>query len=525
MICRSLEMQAMFDNNAERNNGLQGSMQASEHGHEVKETDGRDSFELLSKLLSTYDYSDYPDEFIDNYVIMECLAEHNGADTFVVQDGDGERYVAKCYDRMLWSFENDDSILCDLSGTGNAVPPEGFPKYIATYSNSRMLVRVREYIEGMSLDKYAADHDLSREQITDICMQLCDILAQLHHREAPVIHRDIKPQNIIVRDEGEMRRDQDKLRIALIDFDIARVYNRENDTDTRFFGTVAYAPPEQYGFSQTDARADIYSLGVLLRFLLTGSTRENKNISVYKPLAKIIEKCTAFSPADRYSDIDQVKKALSEANPGAQRIRITKIAACCLLAAGLIGFTCSRIYKALTWSPFNDEAIPAYTSDSERIDDAVAYMNGKFDTDLFSGVTGTLDGTAESDSVATIGLLKRVLIDCYGLDADYVNAPNTDMPHESDDFFLPWTWDDSQTIGRDTMVYVAVKLYDPERVADWSSLEDDNGEYPGARVAISFAEETGIMTGANRPDDITVGEMALILANTDRVFTAAEEAG
>ena len=152
-------------------------------------------------------------------------------------------------------------------------------------------------------------------------------------------------------------------------------------------------------------------------------------------------------------------------------------------------------------------------------------MNGKFDTDLFSGVTGTLDGTAGSDSVATIGLLKRVLIDCYGLDADYVNAPNTDMPHESDDFFLPWTWDDSQTIGRDTMVYVAVKLYDPERVADWSSLEDDNGEYPGARVAISFAEETGIMTGANRPDDITVGEMALILANTDRVFTAAEEAG
>ncbi len=264
---------------------------------------------------------------------------------------------------------------------------------------------------------------------------------------------------------------------------------------------------------------------MLLRFLLTGSTRENKNVSVYKPLAKIIDKCAAFSPADRYSDIDQVKKALSEANPGAQRMKTAKIAACCLLAAALVGFTGVRIYKAVTWSPFNDDAIPAYTSDSERIDDAVAYMNEKFATDLFSGVTGTLDGTEGSDSVATIGLLKRVLIDCYGLDADYVNAPNTDMPHESDDFFLPWTWDDSQTIGRGTMVYVAVKLYDPERVADWSGLEDDNGEYPGARVAISFAEETGIMTGANRPDDITVGEMALILANTDRVFTAAEEAG
>ena len=73
------------------------------------------------------------------------------------------------------------------------------------------------------------------------------------------------------------------------------------------------------------------------------------------------------------------------------------------------------------------------------------------------------------------------------------------------------------------MVYVAVKLYDPKLVADWSSLEDDNGEYPGERVAIAFAEETGIMTGVNRPDDLTVGEMALILANTDRVFAAAED--
>ena len=63
----------------------------------------------------------------------------------------------------------------------------------------------------------------------------------------------------------------------------------------------------------------------------------------------------------------------------------------------------------------------------------------------------------------------------------------------------------------------------PALVADWSSLKDDNGFYPGVRVAVAFAEKTGILTGVNRPYDITLGEMALIFSNTDRVFEAAKE--
>lgn len=566
----------MFEKLIDRINELQSAVYLAGHGNEWFGLDevgeGPDASDLLAELLATYEDSAYPAEFISRYTMTECLAERNGVETYVVQDAQGNRYVAKCYDRSVWSFGEDTQNTAefenDQSGDyrqddqdvhrGNAgislsllkeIGGEGIPKYTAEYSNDAMFVTVREYIEGIPLDRYASENELSREQITDICMQLCDILAHLHHRDEPIIHRDIKPQNIIVRlaeteswaeTEAETEagtdaeteteaeadaRQQEKLHIALIDFDIARIHNSESDTDTRFMGTVAYAPPEQYGFSQTDARADIYSLGVLLRFLLTGSPRENKNISVYKPLAEIIDKCTAFSPEDRYSDIDQVKKALAKANPSAQRLRIAKIIAACLLAVVLFGFTGFQIYKAVTWTPFSEDAIPAYTSDEERVADAVSYMNDKFDTELFSGNEGGLDGMTGTDAVATIGLLKTVLIDCYGLDADYVNAPNTEMPHESEDFFLPWTWNDSQTINRSVMVYVAVKLYDPERVADWSSLKDDNGEYPGERVAAAFAEETGIMTGANRPDDITIGEMALILANTDRVFTAAGAVG
>ena len=120
---------------------------------------------------------------------------------------------------------------------------KGLPEYVATYENESMMVAVRKYVSGVSLDRYASENDISQQKAVDICLQLCDILMYLHHRDTPVIHRDIKPQNIIIRSDGS---------IVLIDFDIARMLNSENETDTVFFGTRSYAPPEQYGFSQTD---------------------------------------------------------------------------------------------------------------------------------------------------------------------------------------------------------------------------------------------------------------------------------
>ena len=96
------------------------------------------------------------------------------------------------------------------------------------------------------------------------------------------------------------------------------------------------------------------------------------------------------------------------------------------------------------------------------------------------------------------------------------------MPRESDEFFMPWGWDDGQTVDRDIAVYAAVKVHDPAIVADWSGIKDDNGFYPGVRAAVAFAEETGILSGANQPGDIPLGDLALILANADRVFDAAE---
>ena len=317
-----------------------------------------DRDELLQSILDSDSSADYPAEFQEKYVLMECLSEQKGITTFLVQDPEGKNHIAKCYERDLWTIADNSSLLDGLDH-------KGLPKYTESFENENVLITVREYIEGLPLDRYAQENELSVKEITRICARICDILAYLHHRDEPIIHRDIKPQNIIIGPDGS---------VSLIDFDIARVYRSGHDTDTVFFGTLAYAPPEQYGFAQTDARTDIYSLGILLRWLLTGSTKENKNVKIYRPLDKIIRKCTGFAPKDRFADVLQVKKALLSANPRSQAVRLTCVILCAALAIGAVCYGGVRLYRYLTWSPFTEDAVPAFTSDADRVEDAVSYM-------------------------------------------------------------------------------------------------------------------------------------------------------
>lgn len=445
----------------------------------------------IDAILESIDNADYPEGFASKYTMLECLSQHDGEETFLVQNAGGGQFIAKCFDRSVWTVNHAEEILSQLSH-------EGLPKWAESFENDKITVTVREYIEGVSLDRCVEDNDLTQQQIVGICVKLCDILAYLHHR-------DINQQNIIVRENGG---------IALIDFDIARFYRDESETDTVFVGTRAYAPPEQYGFSQTDVRSDIYSLGVLLRWLLTGSTRVNKNIRVYKLLQKIIDKCTALEPKERYSDAAQVKKALLRANPRSQIIQKTFEAACVLLVAGLLGFGGFKLYQAITYSPFDHigDAIP-YMPDEERADEAVKYMKQKYDTKLFD----------DPDAPSTYGLLKQAMVECYRLSHDYAyaSAGENAVMEESPDYFLAWPWDDSQMLFCDIAQYAAVKVLDPEIVKDWSSVKEIDGMYPGVTVAKDFCERNGILTGVNNPTTIFVKDLALILANADRVFEAA----
>lgn len=128
---------------------------------------------------------------------------------------------------------------------------------------------VMEFIEGRTLQEILRERTepFSETQVLAWAQQLCDVLAYLHGQTPPIIYRDIKPSNIMVVERPAEGQDVGTLK--LIDFGIARFYKPGKQKDTIQFGTEGYAPPEQYGQAQTDARADIYALGVLLHQLLT----------------------------------------------------------------------------------------------------------------------------------------------------------------------------------------------------------------------------------------------------------------
>lgn len=117
---------------------------------------------------------------------------------------------------------------------------------------------LEEYVQGDTLGEILQGGLLTAAQAKQITRQLCMALWVLH--SLGVVHRDVKPDNVIIRGTEAV----------LIDFDASRIYKNENREDTQILGTTGFAAPEQYGLSQSDGRADIYALGVLLNIMLTG---------------------------------------------------------------------------------------------------------------------------------------------------------------------------------------------------------------------------------------------------------------
>ncbi len=167
-------------------------------------------------------------------------------------------------------------------------PHPYLPKIYEVDQTADSVTVIEEYIEGVSI----GSADLSGRKLMRAVRELCDVLAFLHEKN--IIHRDIKPSNILLAGDGHIR---------LIDFDAARMPKDDLEQDTSLLGTRGYAPPEQYGFAQTDCRADIYALGVTLRQLM-GSAADRPR---YR---KALRKCTSLDPDKRYDSVKAVKRDL-----------------------------------------------------------------------------------------------------------------------------------------------------------------------------------------------------------------------
>ena len=155
---------------------------------------------------------------------------------------------------------------------------------------------LEEYIEGDTLDYLLQGGVLTAEQTRVIVTQVCQALWVLHTMGA--VHRDVKPENIILRGQEAV----------LIDFDVARMYKPKLPADTEVLGTVGFAAPEQFGLSQSDARADIYSVGVLINVMLTG--RHPSKQMADGRFGRIVERCTRVNPQKRYKNVQRLMAAL-----------------------------------------------------------------------------------------------------------------------------------------------------------------------------------------------------------------------
>lgn len=183
------------------------------------------------------------------------------------------------------------------------------PRIVDIIENSDTIYIIMDLIEGRTLQAVVEENGAQpQETVVEWGIRLCEVLGYLHSRKPPIIYRDMKPENIMLKPDGT---------IKLIDFGIAREYKEKSVTDTTALGTRGYAAPEQWGNrGQTDPRTDIYGLGATLYHLVTGKSPavppyEIKPIRMWNPqlssgLEKIILKCTQLDPDKRYQTSDEL---------------------------------------------------------------------------------------------------------------------------------------------------------------------------------------------------------------------------
>jgi hypothetical protein len=303
-----------------------------------------------------------PHEIHIRFDVVELLSQNAFGETYLLREKDGGKlYVLKS--RLLSGLQPETEILQGLTH-------KGIPVFEPPIVCGDTVFSLREYVDGLTLEEYAQDRQPVTEDLAvHVIRELCGILSLLHSQPMPIIHRDIKPSNVVI--------DPDSRAVTLIDFGVARKYGDNPGGDTVLVATRGFAAPEQFGFAQTDIRTDIYALGVLLRFMLTGSIQQGGTVGS-TALDRIVQKCTAFDPKDRYQSVDDLRKTFLK--HGARKRRPAKhgvtaaLAVCAVIAAG---FFLAKDFVFPHEPPGVNTPIPrdgVYTFVEPLIEQAVRFM-------------------------------------------------------------------------------------------------------------------------------------------------------
>ena len=242
-----------------------------------------------------------PPELAAEYEPLALLKEGGERQTLLLQDRrTGEKLVLRRFARPAADTEKKFASLSRLAG-------RGVPKMYRYFLSGGAGYLLREYVQGETLlDLVQKRGPFSPRETARIGLALCRTLEALHSQDPPLIHRDIKAENVIRTPAGEY---------VLIDFDISRFYDEQDTRDTELRVTAFSAPPEQFGYRQTDPRSDIYALGVLLHELATGESRLEDG-DMPAALGAVVRRCTRFDPKDRYRSAAALERALERAAAG-----------------------------------------------------------------------------------------------------------------------------------------------------------------------------------------------------------------
>jgi len=192
------------------------------------------------------------------------------------------------------------------------------PRVTDYFAESSRHYIVMEYVPGETLEDRLVRQQMpcSEQEVRRWAEQLCDVLAYLHSQSPPIVFRDLKPGNIMLTPQGQ---------IKLIDFGIARLFKPGRTSDTQVIGTPGFASPEQYGRGQTDGRSDVYSLGVTLHHLLTLYDPTNApfqlpSVRQLQPMVsaqmeQVIARATQQNLQQRFQSVGEMKQALTVGAP------------------------------------------------------------------------------------------------------------------------------------------------------------------------------------------------------------------
>lgn len=230
---------------------------------------------------------------LELYEDICTLYESNEKQVLLVRDKLSQifyvkKHIYKLHNRMIYNTLKEN-------------PHPHLVQVIGVMQKQDMMIVIEEFVNGISLEYRLSQGPCTQQECIKIFGELFSVLAHLHQLQPSIVHRDIKPGNIFLDGLGHVK---------LMDMEIARRVQANKQKDTCILGSSGYAAPEQYGFTQTDARSDIYAIGVLIKELYYGDIATNLPRT---SLTSVIQRCMMMEPNERYQTIEELQQAYHKA--------------------------------------------------------------------------------------------------------------------------------------------------------------------------------------------------------------------